>query len=103
MLTLERDNLIAHYELNYDVREARTRRVDFSLPLDTPAELSIRGLDGTVVKELGSREEEQRRRWTVQLAERQSGRMRLAVHFTQRLPEAVAAQCLAPAGAGGGR
>ena len=26
-LKLERDNLVAHYELNYDVREARTRRV----------------------------------------------------------------------------
>ena len=38
-LKIEPDNLIAHYELNYDVREARTRRVYFLLPQDTPKEI----------------------------------------------------------------
>jgi hypothetical protein len=80
---LERDNLVAHFELNYDVREARTRRVAFSLPLSTPAELTIRGLGGAVVKEFTSRDEGERRRWTVQLAERQIGSVHLAIDFTQ--------------------
>ena len=85
-LKFERDNLVVHYELNYDVREARTRLVAFSLPIDTPVELAIRGLESTVVKETSSRDEGDRRRWTVQLAERQIGRIRLAIDFTQRLP-----------------
>ncbi len=86
---LERDNLVAHYELSYDVREAHTRRVSFSLPLGTSAELTIRGLAGTTVKEYTSVEEGQRRRWTVQLAERQIGAVKLVVDFTQRLPQAA--------------
>jgi hypothetical protein len=89
ILRLERDNLVAYYELVYDVREARTRRVAFSLPIGTPAELTIRGLAGTAVKEFASKDDGQRRRWTVQLAERQIGEVRLAVEFTQRLPEAA--------------
>ncbi|HZN36503.1 MAG TPA: hypothetical protein VFB80_21890, partial [Pirellulaceae bacterium] len=87
ILRLERDNLVAHYELSYDVREARTRRVAFSLPSSTPAELTIRGIGSTVVKEFTSTTEGQRRRWSVQLAERQIGEVKLAVEFTQRLPE----------------
>ena len=55
-LKFERDNLVVHYELNYDVREARTRLVAFSLPIDTPVELAIRGLESTVVKETSSRD-----------------------------------------------
>src|SRR5439155_9564927 len=69
--------------LSYDVREARTRRVAFSLPIETPTELMIRGLESTVVKEFSSQEQGQRRRWTAQLAERQIGRVRLAIDFTQ--------------------
>jgi len=86
-LKIERDNLVGHYVLHYDVREARTRQVAFSLPLNTPAEIAIAGLEGTTVKEQNSREENGRRLWTVQLAERQIGAVRLAVDFTQRLPE----------------
>ena len=48
-----------------------------------PTELTIRGLESTAVKEFSSQEEGQRRRWTVQLAERQIGRVRLAIDFTQ--------------------
>ena len=81
---IERDNLIAHYELTYDVREARTRRVHFLLPSQTPAEIAIRGLDDTVVKEFRATDQGTMRRWEVQLAERQIGRVRLVVDFQQK-------------------
>jgi hypothetical protein len=81
---LDRDNLLAHYELNYDVREARTRTLVFSLDKDTPTEISIRGLDGVTVKEFEHNDEGTWRRWTVHLAERHIGRVRLAVDFQQR-------------------
>jgi hypothetical protein len=81
---LDRDNLIAHYELSYDVREARTRTLVFSLDKNTPTEISIRGLDGVLVKEFEHDDSGTWRRWTVQLAERHIGRVRLAVDFQQR-------------------
>src|SRR6185436_6814768 len=86
---LERDNLVAHYELTYDVREARTRQVAFTLPIATPSELMIRGLENTAVKQFNSHEQDDGRRWTVQLGQRQIGRVLLAVDFTQRLPEST--------------
>jgi hypothetical protein len=81
---IERDNLVAHYELNYDVREARTRRLYFLLPKETPTEIAVRGLDSTVVREFRSNDDGASRRWEVQLAERQLGRVRLAVDFQMR-------------------
>ncbi|HEX5105189.1 MAG TPA: hypothetical protein VFV87_15320, partial [Pirellulaceae bacterium] len=87
---LDRDNLIAHYELNYDVREARTRTLVFSLDKATPTEISIRGLDGVAVKEFTFNDEGTWRRWTVQLADRHVGRVRLAVDFQQQYdPQAL--------------
>ncbi len=81
---IEPDNLIAHYELNYDVREARTRRVYFLLPKETPQEISIRGLGDTVVKEFRASDDGGKRRWEVQLADRKIGSVRLAIDFEQR-------------------
>jgi hypothetical protein len=81
---LEPDNLIAHYELNYDVREARTRRVYFLLPKETPKEITIRGLGDTVVKEFRASDDGAQRRWEVQLADRKIGSVRLAIDFSQR-------------------
>lgn len=86
-LKLERENLRAHYELNYDVREARTRAVSFALPIGTPTELAIRGLGNTAVKEWRSADQGPLRIWTVQLAGRQMGSVRLAIDFTQRRGE----------------
>src|SRR6185312_3827871 len=84
-LTLGRDRVAAHYELSFDVREARARQLVFSLPASTPAEITIRGLENANVKEHSSQAQEPRRRWTVQLAEKRSGRIRLAVDFTQQV------------------
>lgn len=81
------DALQANYELIYQVREARTRQLVFSLPASTPKELTIQGLDGVVVKEYRSSDDGQRRRWTVQLAERVRGEIRLTVSFRQPIPE----------------
>ena len=47
--------LSAHYEIAYDVAEARTNRLTFQLPADTPGELAIRGLDGLSIKESSSK------------------------------------------------
>lgn len=81
------DALQANYELIYQVREARTRQLVFSLPASTPKELTIQGLDGVAVKEYRSSDDGDRRRWTVQLAERVRGEIRLTVSFRQPIPE----------------
>lgn len=81
------DALKAHYELVYQVREARTRQLVFSLPASTPKEITIQGLDGVLVKEHRSTEDGERRRWVVQLAERRIGEIRLTVDFQQPLAE----------------
>jgi hypothetical protein len=86
---LQRDTLAAHYEVVYDVAEARTRHLVISLPKDTPEAVSIRGLGGVALKEytaetVGPKGAEQRR-WTAILAEPRKGRIRLAVDFQERL------------------
>lgn len=81
------DALKTHYELVYQVREARTRQLVFSLPASTPKEISIQGLDGVQVKEHRSNDDGDRRRWVVQLAERRTGEIRLQVDFQQPLAE----------------
>ena len=88
---VERDVLVAHYEIVYDVAGARTRRLALVLPETTPTALAIRGLDDVAVKEYTSEtvgeKDTARRRWTALLAERQSGTVRLAVDFEQRLDQ----------------
>lgn len=81
--TLEPDNLKAHYELHYTVRDARTRELRFSLPASTPAEVTTVGLGNVIVKETSSLIVGDRRQWLVQLAEPQSGEIRIAVSFEQ--------------------
>jgi hypothetical protein len=75
--------LTVHDELVYDVSEARTSRLSFALPAETPAELAIRGLDGVAIKESTSKVVDGLRRWTVQLAEPRRAAIRLAIDFQQ--------------------
>ncbi len=82
-LRIEPDALVAHYEVIYNVEEARTRRVSLVLPENTPETVTIRGLDGVHLKEYLSTVENGRRRWDVLLAEPRRGRVRLAVDFYQ--------------------
>ncbi|MCU0979153.1 MAG: hypothetical protein MUF25_08305, partial [Pirellulaceae bacterium] len=81
------EGLTAHYEILYDIRQARARQLTLRLPKDTPSSLSISGAEGAVVKEFTSEELEDGRRWTALLAEPVSGVVRLAVDFQQPLPE----------------
>jgi len=81
-LRIERDVLSAHYELIYDVTEARARRTQLSFPASTPAVLSIRGLGGTQLKEFTHHTDaEGRRVWTASLVDAQDAPVHLAVDF----------------------
>ena len=84
-LVVQPDSLRAHYEICYNVQEARTRRLALSLPERTPASLSIAGLDGVGLKEYGSETVDGMRRWSVILGESRRGTIRLAVDFQQPL------------------
>ena len=96
-LTVAPGKLSAHYEVVYDVQESRTRELSFRLPLDTPAEISIRGLDETAVKESNSVEEDDSRLWIVQLAQPMRGAVRLEVTFaasaTTHLEQRISRNC----------
>ncbi len=84
-IQLHPESSISHTELSFNVNQARSQQVTFSLPDSTPGEVSIRGLGGVIVKESNSTIVDNRRVWKVQLAERQSGNVRLAIDFTERL------------------
>jgi len=78
-------NLTAHYEIIYDIQQARTRRLSLVLPEDTPTSLMITGLDGVTVKEFSSEQTDGGRRWTALLPEATGGAVRLAVDFEMSL------------------
>ncbi|MCX5654318.1 MAG: hypothetical protein NTY65_06695, partial [Planctomycetota bacterium] len=86
---VDRDALVAHYELAFDVTEARTRRLALLLPKDTPPAVAIRGLDDVKLKEFTSdlvgAAGAEKRRWTAVLADGRMGLIRLAVDFETRL------------------
>ncbi|MCC6127136.1 MAG: hypothetical protein IT426_19415 [Pirellulales bacterium] len=87
-LRISPEGLNAHYEAIYNIEEARTQNLALLLPENTPHALSIRGLDGAVVKEFTAdpAAKDKMRRWRVLLAEPKSGKVRLAVDFQQPLP-----------------
>lgn len=93
---LQPESLSSHTELILSVDRARTRLIQFSLPASTPTELTIRGMDSVVVKATSSELVDARRVWTVQLAERQKGDLRLAIDFNQRLEEDASDRLLLP-------
>lgn len=86
-LRAEPEGLTAHYELIYDVTKARARELSLRLPESTPSAISIRGLDGALVKEFSSDVVDGERRWTASLADARSGIIRLAVDFQDRLKD----------------
>jgi hypothetical protein len=86
-LRLDPEGLFAHYEIAYDVRQARVEQLSFQLPANTPKAVAIRGLDRVAVKESFSAESEGTRVWTVLLAEAQQGLLRLAIDFRQSASE----------------
>jgi PHD/YefM family antitoxin component YafN of YafNO toxin-antitoxin module len=84
-LRIEAGALDAHYEIAYQVEEARTRELSLLLPAETPADLSIEALDGARLKQFTSSPADGMRRWTARLEEPAKGTVRLAVDFKQPL------------------
>jgi len=79
---VERDQVVTHCELVYEVSLARARRVRLSLPAGTPELLSIRGLQGTQLKEFAREPgDAERVFWNVSLADARSDTIHLAVDF----------------------
>jgi hypothetical protein len=102
-IRVEPSALDCHYELIYTIAEARTRKLAFLLPKETPASVSITALDGATIKESNSEIVGQQRRWTVSLAEPARDRVRLAVALQQPLPGDATAGSAAESAASGGR
>ncbi|MGE0608501.1 MAG: hypothetical protein AB7O62_15505 [Pirellulales bacterium] len=90
------EGLQAHFELAFDVQEARARQLQFRLPASTPAALDVRGLDGMALKEFSSTEDGASRIWTATLAEARRGLIRLRVTFHQPLPDNATADVPLP-------
>ncbi|MFZ1935523.1 MAG: DUF1559 domain-containing protein [Thermoguttaceae bacterium] len=82
---VEPSALDCHYELIYKIAAARTQKLAFLLPKDTPASISIAALDGVTIKESNPEVVGGQRRWTVSLAEPAGDHVRLAVAFQQPL------------------
>jgi len=86
-LRIDPDVVTAHYELVYDIARARSRRLEFLLPATTPAAVTLRGLDGVVLKEYSGTDVAAGRLWRVLLSDAAQGRIRLAVDFHFPLPK----------------
>lgn len=82
---VEPHQLAVHHEVVFEVDRAETDTLTFSLPADSPADLSITGIEGVRVKETESVRVETRAVWTVHLAQARRGEVRLAVAFDQGL------------------
>ncbi len=61
--------LVAHYEIVYEVAEARASRLSLFFPATTPAALVIRALDKQKIKEYVRVDAGAMRRWDVWLEE----------------------------------
>lgn len=95
-LNVERGALSAHYELAYAIERAAARRLVFSLPADTPADVAIRGLDDVALKEYQAELVDGRRRWNVLLAEARKGVVRLVLSFDAPLEDPPPGELLLP-------
>ena len=85
-VSVEADSLSTRAEIAYEIDTAPTKRLSFLLPENTPADLTIMGLDGLAIKEFAQSTADGVRRWTVQLAEERRGTARLAIEFQRTLP-----------------
>lgn len=74
-----------HYEVSFDIQSARSRQLSFILPKSTPKEIQIKSLESVRISQTDSKELDEGRRWTIELAEPMLGEMRLAVDFVQNL------------------
>ncbi len=84
---IQPDLLNAHYELVFNVQQAKTGELFFSLPADTPDELEIRAVRGADVKQSQSTVEGDRRRWKLLLDGRVTGPVHVVASFRQPIQE----------------
>lgn len=84
---IELDTVLVHEEITYLAEQARAKQLVFSLPASTPEEVTIRALEGVRIKQTSNTVENGRRIWTVNLAERQAGKLRLAIDFVQPMTD----------------
>ncbi|MFW5802630.1 MAG: hypothetical protein ACOCWJ_01815, partial [Verrucomicrobiota bacterium] len=82
---VDTDQIACRLELLYDIRRAHTRFLSFSLPADTPKNLSVTALDGATVKESTPKTDGDRRVWNIELTERAQGSVHLVADFEQRM------------------
>lgn len=82
---IESEGIKSAYEMHLDIQQAATDSFQFSLPDATPQEITIHGMDAVSVKESTSRIENEKRIWTVKLANRVSGTAKLHVEFAKNL------------------
>ena len=86
---IESEGIKNAYELHLEVKQASTDSFQFSLPESTPQELAIRGLEKAMVKESSSRIEDGKRIWSIKLANRTTGMVKLSIDFSRNLETAV--------------
>ncbi|MCX7424128.1 MAG: hypothetical protein NTW96_00580 [Planctomycetia bacterium] len=98
---VESGALVGHYEVLYNVEEARTRSLELLLPESTPSDVSIRDMDGPK-PEYTAEVAEGMRHWRVQLAEARRGTIRLAVDFQQPVADEQPKQLAVPVVRAGG-
>ena len=75
------------HDLLYQIREARTRSLQFLLPIDTPTSISVSDPVFGLVKESFHEETEDGRLWTVQLKRPVEVQFHLRVRFEQKQAE----------------
>jgi hypothetical protein len=95
-LRIRPQGLSVESELHYSIRRARRQQLEFSLPLDTPASITIEGRGGVVVKESRQREEAGFRFWTVLLDQPRWDEITIVVTWTQALPKEAPANWALP-------
>ena len=80
----------SRYELHYAVEQAKAKSLAFLLPVETPDNITIRGLNVAIkdyAKSDVTVDGKQYRRWDVQLADPMRGQLMLAVDFEQAIPD----------------
>jgi len=78
--------MLVHAELIYDVKQASESEFKFDLPLESPKSISIRAKNSQL-KDYQSKEIENARRWTVQLAKPKKEQVHLLIDFQMPLEE----------------
>ena len=80
-LRVQPDGVAMRCEMVFEIRQAATRRLCFSLPVGPAISVSVAGMRGVSVEECSSSETEEGRLWVLRLAEPTTGRARVGIAF----------------------